>query len=68
MAAVCFGAFDKCDPAPGAGYTLDDVLLDAVVGLGVPVLGRLPGGHGKRNRTLVWGATAHVDGSRLVVP
>lgn len=67
VAAVCFGDFDKCDPPSGADYTLRDILVDAVRDLGVPVLGDLGVGHGKRNQALIWGSTARLDSGRLVI-
>ncbi len=67
VAAVCFGEFDKCSPGPGTGYALEEVLVDAVYDLGVPVLGMLPVGHGARNRAVVWGAAARIEGAQLVI-
>jgi len=58
-AGIAFGRFDGCDDPPG--HSLDDVLLDRVAGLGVPVLAGLPVGHIDDNRCLPFGVHARLD-------
>jgi muramoyltetrapeptide carboxypeptidase len=42
---------------------LEEVLRDRLGDLGVPVVGRLPVGHGRPNLALPLGRLAHLDGS-----
>jgi muramoyltetrapeptide carboxypeptidase len=42
---IVFGEMPGCSPAPDAGYTLEDVLLDVVGPLGVPIAIGLNAGH-----------------------
>lgn len=66
VAGVAFGDFERCDPPAGASYTLRDVLVDAVRDLGVPVVGGLPVGHGRRNAALVWGERVTLGEGQLI--
>lgn len=43
---IIFGAMAKCEAAPDDGFTLDEVLLDALQGFEGPVAIGLPVGHG----------------------
>jgi muramoyltetrapeptide carboxypeptidase len=67
-AGIAFGEFEGCTPAEGASFTLREVLLDAVAGLPIPVVGGLPIGHGARNRAFVWGERARLQEGRLHFP
>jgi muramoyltetrapeptide carboxypeptidase len=68
VAGLLLGTWDGCAAPSGAGWTLEDVLREAVDDLGVPVLAGLPFGHGARNHPLPIGAIATLDGARLVFP
>lgn len=58
---IVFGDMRECDPAAGAGYTLEDVLLDAIGGLDVPVAIGLSSGHTvDPNVTLPFGVRARL--------
>ena len=56
-AAIVFGDFSQCDPGPD-GITVDQVLADRTVTLGVPVYANAPFGHGSRNEAFTLGARA----------
>ncbi|WP_437683698.1 S66 peptidase family protein [Sorangium sp. So ce131] len=58
-AAVILGGFDECNPGPD-GITVDDVLRDRLLPLGVPVVAGLPIGHGRRNEPALLGGAARV--------
>jgi muramoyltetrapeptide carboxypeptidase len=64
-AGIAFGQFEGCAPAEGSTFALREVLLDAVAGLQIPVVGNLPIGHGALNRAFVWGSPARLQGGRL---
>jgi muramoyltetrapeptide carboxypeptidase len=68
---IVFGEMPECAAPPGAGYTLEDVLLDALSGLDVPVAIGLASGHTLNpNVTLPFGARARLacgDQARLSV-
>lgn len=59
--AIVLGDFTQCDPGPD-GVTIEEVLRERLLALGVPVAARLPVGHEVRNDALILGAVA-----RLVV-
>ena len=67
---ILFGPMWECHPEQGAGYRLEDVILDVLDGLEGPVLFGVPSGHGKDNVTLPLGVKVRVsaekDGSSLV--
>jgi muramoyltetrapeptide carboxypeptidase len=42
---IVFGEMKGCHPAPDAVYTLEDVVLEALAGLDVPIAFGLPSGH-----------------------
>jgi muramoyltetrapeptide carboxypeptidase LdcA involved in peptidoglycan recycling len=52
---------------PDAGWTLDEVFVDLLGPLGIPVLSGLPVGHGVRNFALPFGTRARFEGATLVV-
>ncbi|MFJ9901371.1 hypothetical protein ACIRVK_00435 [Streptomyces sp. NPDC101152] len=51
---------DADDPTLG-GWGIRDVLHDRLVGLGIPVLGDLPAGHGNNPPTIPLGTQATID-------
>lgn len=58
-AAVVLGDFEQCAPGPD-GVTVDEVLCDRLLPLGVPVVSGLPIGHGLRNEPAILGGPARV--------
>lgn len=56
VCGIALGEFVNCDPPAGTDWTLEEVLLDRLGPLGVPILAGLPVGHGARNRPWVLGA------------
>jgi muramoyltetrapeptide carboxypeptidase len=62
VAGVVFGEMKGCAPGQGDGYSLEGVLLDALVGLEGPVALGLSSGHASRaNVTLPFGVRARLD-------
>lgn len=61
--AVVLGDFTQCDPGPD-GVTVDDVLRESLVRLGVPVVSGLPVGHELRNDPVVLGGRARLTAPR----
>ena len=56
VAGVALGEFTGCGPRDAdADWCLDDLFIDLLGGLGVPVYADLPVGHGARNHPFVWG-------------
>ena len=68
---IVFGDMLDCNPKYGAGYTLQDVILDALAGLEVPIAIGLSSGHTRNpNVTLPFGARARLacgDEARLEI-
>ncbi len=60
-AALGFGEMVGCEPIDGVGYSLRDVVRDALAGLDLPALWGLPFGHGSRNWTFPVGVRAELD-------
>ena len=58
---IGFGELIGCEPPDGVGYSLRDVVRDAVADLPVPVLWGLPFGHGDRCEAFAIGARAVLD-------
>jgi muramoyltetrapeptide carboxypeptidase len=59
---IVFGEMKGCGPGPEADYSLEEVLLDALDGLDVPVAFGLASGHTARpNVTLPLGVDARLD-------
>ncbi len=67
VCGIALGEFVNCDPPPGAGWTLLEVLLERLEPLGVPIVAGLPVGHGAANRPWVVGAQAVLDGEGVHV-
>jgi muramoyltetrapeptide carboxypeptidase len=61
--AVVVGSFTDCDPGPDR-KRVEDVLRERLSTLGVPVLARLPVGHGARNDAIVLGRRAEARSDR----
>jgi muramoyltetrapeptide carboxypeptidase len=58
---IVFGDMQDCNPKYGAGYTLQDVILDALAGLELPIAIGLSSGHTRNpNVTLPFGARARL--------
>jgi muramoyltetrapeptide carboxypeptidase len=58
---IVFGDMQDCNPTHGAGYTLADVVLDALAGLDVPIAIGLSSGHTRNpNVTLPFGVRARL--------
>lgn len=65
LAGLGLGRFDWTsdgDVLPG-DLTMEEVLRDRCCDLGIPVVGRLPVGHGRPNEALPQGRRAELDGS-----
>jgi len=65
LAGIGLGRFDWTsdgDVLPG-DLTMEDVLRNRCCDLGIPVVGRLPVGHGRPNEALPQGRRAELDGS-----
>jgi muramoyltetrapeptide carboxypeptidase len=64
---LVFGQMEGCEPPAGSGYRLQDVVLDLLRPLGVPIYYGFPSGHATPNLTLPIGAAAKMSGGRLSV-
>jgi muramoyltetrapeptide carboxypeptidase len=58
---IAVGQFIRCAEAKPGKWCLIDVLRDQLCGLGVPVLGGLPIGHGPNARAVPLGTEARID-------
>ncbi len=59
---IVFGEMKGCQAPPDAGYTLEDVVMEALDGLDVPVAFGLPSGHTTgMNTTLPFGVRARLS-------
>lgn len=63
IAALVAGQFDEC----GESARIDELLLEAVSGIDIPVVSRLPFGHGEVNMTLPVGLPAVLDTGKLAL-
>lgn len=66
LAGVAVGQFTDCaeeDPGP----TVPDILLDHFSGLGIPVLGGLPIGHGDQQTAIALGVPAILDADKATL-
>jgi muramoyltetrapeptide carboxypeptidase len=63
---IVFGEMKRCHPSPEDGYPLEEVLLDVLRDLDIPVLFGFPSGHasGEDNLTLPIGVRVQVDGDQ----
>lgn len=64
--AIVFGDFTDCEPGPD-GVCVDDVIADFTKRLGKPAAKGAPVGHGAINQPFLVGATAKLEGTRLVL-
>lgn len=64
LAGVALGEWPGCQPRTDL-WRLEDVLLEHLGGLGVPVVADLPIGHGAANRALPLGARATLGDAQL---
>jgi muramoyltetrapeptide carboxypeptidase len=60
LAGILLGSFEGSQ-SEDASYTADDVLKEALLPLGIPVLAHLPCGHGPRNWPLPLNLPVHID-------
>jgi muramoyltetrapeptide carboxypeptidase len=58
---ILFGQMWECYPEQGAGYLLEDVILDVLEGFEIPVLLDVPSGHGPDNITLPLGVRVRLS-------
>ncbi|MCI0528319.1 MAG: LD-carboxypeptidase, partial [Nitrospira sp.] len=58
---VLFGPMLDCQPQQGAGYNLEEIILDVLNDLQVPILFGVPSGHGEHNVTLPMGVRVRVS-------
>jgi len=66
LAGLGFGRFEGCEaPEDDArpGFSLEQVLRERSLDLGIPVVGELPFGHGQPNAALPLGRAVRLDGS-----
>lgn len=59
-AGFVLGDFTACDPGPD-GVTVEEVLRERLVSLGVPVVAGLPVGHARRNDPVALGVPARIE-------
>lgn len=65
--AFALGDFLDATPPAGADWSLDEVFLDVLGPVGVPIFAGLPVGHGRYNHALPFGTPARFEGNVLVV-
>lgn len=56
---IVLGDFTECDAGPD-GVTVEEVLVERLGALGIPVARGLPAGHGEVNEAVMLGATGHL--------
>lgn len=66
IAGLVLGAFTEGDPGPD-GVSIEEVMHRHFDGIGIPVLAGFPAGHIDENVPLPFGATARIDGDKLIV-
>jgi len=67
VAGVGVGQMLDCRVPQGASYTIQDVLMDQLGPLGVPVVGALPIGHGSANHAFVLGSEGQIGPDAITV-
>lgn len=65
LAGVAVGEFKDCRVPEGAAWTMEDVLRSHLEPLGVPVVAKLPIGHGARNWAIPLGIPARLGADAL---
>ncbi|HWJ33721.1 MAG TPA: LD-carboxypeptidase [Steroidobacteraceae bacterium] len=63
--AIVLGQFIRCPPPKDASFTIDEVLLDLLEPLGVPVVSTAEIGHGERNLSWKYGAPVTIRGGEI---
>lgn len=63
VSAVVVGGLTRCTEPNGRGPTAEEVVVERLSSLGIPVLMGLPVGHGERNLPLSLGRRVTVDGT-----
>ena len=63
VVGIALGSFTGFSAPEGQEWGLQELICEAV---DVPVIGKLPIGHGRDNYAFVYGASATIDGDRLV--
>ncbi len=61
VVAVVVGEMVRCPVPPGESWSLDDVILDRLGHLDVPILAGFPAGHGRNEVVLPLGVEVEVD-------
>lgn len=64
---VVLGTFSQCALPPGADWTLEDLLLDRLAPLNIPVIAGVPVGHSPANRAWCHGAEGVLSADGLYV-
>ncbi|MGE8497150.1 MAG: S66 peptidase family protein [Pseudomonas sp.] len=62
--AVCLGGFTDC-PRRGVHHSLEQIISEYLVPLGIPLYGDLPSGHGDSNLAWPYGQRARLSGNSL---
>jgi muramoyltetrapeptide carboxypeptidase len=63
--AIVLGQFIRCQPPKEATFTLDEVLMDVLEPLGIPVFSTTEIGHGARNRGWRYGGGVSIQGGAM---
>ncbi|MBR8234919.1 LD-carboxypeptidase [Burkholderia sp. AU42008] len=63
--ALMLGQFTRCPVPDGADFTLEQMLVDVLGGLGLPIYSGLPIGHEHRNITWQYGQQAAIENSAI---
>lgn len=62
---IALGRFSRCEPYPGTNsWTVEEVLRDRLLDLGIPIVADLPFGHDGANAVLPVGQKVTLDGDR----
>jgi muramoyltetrapeptide carboxypeptidase len=65
VAGVGIGQLEDCTPPEGATWTMRDLVLDKLGGLGIPIVGDLPFGHGAKNHAFPWGVRVRLGDGQV---
>jgi muramoyltetrapeptide carboxypeptidase len=65
LKGVAVGELLNCDPPGSASWSNKDIFLEHLQGMGVPVIGNLPIGHGKNNYAFPVGKTGYIRHNTL---
>jgi muramoyltetrapeptide carboxypeptidase len=66
IAGVVIGDLVSCSEKDGAGPSAEEVVIERLSSLKVPILADVPSGHGTRNRALPHGARVRIQDQSLV--